>query len=130
MEKLVLSWCLQNAVMLKQRKEGWLTLTYEQLVMEPDKMLNVICDDLEFKEPEKMKAAWGQPSASTYQSDTGTQKLLAADSTKEKTQYLIEKWRKIVKDDEERHLMSMLERFDIDIYKHGDLLPNKEYWFD
>lgn len=46
----VLEWCLRNSVMLQSRTDGWVVLTYEQLVVDPKPAISHITNRLKLIE--------------------------------------------------------------------------------
>jgi hypothetical protein len=128
MDKLMLSWCLQNAVPLRQAQPDWTVMTYEQLTLNPEPIVDLLCDLLDLDDPDRVKANLSKPSGSTHKSDAETQQALKAGSTQTDKRFLIEKWRKKVDEAEEARLMAMLSVFDIDAYQAGSFLPHQRYW--
>lgn len=128
LEKLVLSWCLQNAVMLNKRRPHWLVMTYEQLTLDSDTMVDHVCDRLDLDNRALIKERLGRASGSSNQSDPKTQDVLSAGRTQDGANFLVEKWRNRVTPEQEQHLMAMLPEFGIDAYTAGDLLPAPHYW--
>jgi hypothetical protein len=122
MERGVLSWCLQNSVPLKSKKEEWAIITYEQLVMEPDVVTNYLCRKLDFQFPEKIFKRLNIASSSINQSTEETRQKIS----EKKKKWLIEKWRKQVDHEEEQKLMNILKIFQIDIYVAGKYMAQKK----
>ena len=128
MDKLMLSWCLQNAVPLQQAQPDWTILTYEQLTLNPEPVVDLLCEVLDLEDPARVKANLAKPSGSTHKSDAETQKALKSGAAQADKRFLIEKWRKKVDPAEEARLMEILEVFDIDAYQAGSFLPHQRYW--
>ncbi len=125
LQKNMLDWCFQNAVPLKQISEDWIVLTYEQLTMEPEQVLQYLTAELNLKGVEQMKAQLLKPSSSTVKSDAETQaKLQQVGGDRS---WLVEKWRKKVDEQTEHQLMEMLDAFEIDIYQAGKFMPAEAY---
>lgn len=127
-ERGMLSWCLQNALPLRQIRDDWSLITYEQLVLDPEPVLQLLVNNLNLPQPERMRALLGQPSQSSHQSDAGTQTVLATTKNRAERQWLVEKWREDVSADNEKRLMAMLGVFEIDVYRAGEVLPTTHYW--
>jgi len=128
MQKLMLSWCLQNAVPLRHAQDDWVILSYEQLTLDPDPVVDLLCDVLDLEDPARVKANLAKPSGSTHKSDKETQKALKSGAAHQDKRFLIEKWRKKVNEAEESRLMEVLEVFEIDAYKAGSFVPADKYW--
>lgn len=126
-QKAVLDWCLHNSVALKRHLDKIIFVTYEQLVLDPEPVINVISRQLELNDTQRMLEKISAPSGSVNQSNKATNEALASKTLKGNP-WLIEKWRTAVDVDEEKKLMSLLEIFDIDVYKFGSFVPVDKYW--
>lgn len=128
LETAVLDWCLQNAVRLRSAEPDWLVLGYEQLVLEPEIVIPIIADRLEFSKPEKMLDRLYTPSGSTWKSSDESKELLRDPETiRQNRRGLVERWKSIVSKQEESRLLAILEAFDIDFYEYGNPLPKEKY---
>lgn len=123
----VLSWCLQNMVPLRDATDDWAIIAYEQLVLDPDPVIQLLCRKLELPNPERMRDRLIVPSVSKVKSSSDTRQLLDTGDS-DKRARLIDKWRKRVDEREEGRAMQILEVFQLDIYRAGDLLPAKWAW--
>ena len=126
LEQGVLSWCLQNAVSLRQATADWAIVSYEQMVLDPRPVVAYLADRLELPKPERMMDRLAVPSAVKAKSDKETQSVL--ESGTGTRSWLVEKWRKQVDESQERRAMEILERFQLDVYRCGDLLPADRVW--
>jgi hypothetical protein len=122
LEQGVLSWCVQNAVPLQAATADWLIIAYEDLVLDPQPVLEQLAERLELPEPERMRGRLRVPSAVKAKSNRETQQALERGTNR---RWLIEKWRSYVDDSEERQVMKILEYFQIDTYRPGELTPNR-----
>ena len=126
LERGVLSWCLQNAIPLRAATDDWVVVSYEQMVLEPQPLLMHLAEKLELPEPGRMLERLAIPSRVKTKSDAETQQVLE-DATSRRS-WLIEKWRGQVGGAEERRAMEILNRFELDVYIPGDLLPAERLW--
>lgn len=126
-QKAVLDWCFQNAVPVKHSMSDVIFLTYEQLVLDPSPLINLLSRELEFNDVEKMMEMLSVPSGSVSKSTKETADALASMSRKNKA-WLIEKWRDKVGLDEEKMLMEVLDVFCIDVYQCGSYVAADKYW--
>lgn len=127
LERGVLSWCLQTAVPLAEATEDWTFVSYEQMVVDPHTAVHHIAHKLDLPAPDRMVRQLSVPSGSSHKSDQVTQQALDA-GAKDQRNWLVEKWRERVTDDEEHRLMEILDRFGIDIYRYGEVLPSDFVW--
>ena len=112
-------------VPLQQMTDDWVVASYEQLVLEPEPVLEALARKLELPEPHLMHTQLRSASNSTYKSDEKTQKLL--DNAQER-HHLVNKWQSKVTQEEEERAMEILGVFGIDAYTVGDVLPHKRFW--
>jgi hypothetical protein len=126
LERGVLAWCLQNAVPLRHVSADWAVISYEQLVLDPRPVIEHLAFKLSLPKPERMMNRLAVPSSSNGQSDRETQQIL--EKERERRSWLIEKWRQKVDRLDERAVMDILKRFDLDAYQVGDVLPADWLW--
>jgi hypothetical protein len=125
----VLDWCLQNSVALRSRTDDWMVLTYEQLVLDPVPAVNQMAKRLELPKPDRIIKRLAVPSRSTELSDHGTQDILNTSRDDNQQQWLVEKWRKSITEDELALAVDILDAFDLSkVYRAADALPNNAYW--
>jgi hypothetical protein len=126
LERGVLSWCLQTAVSLREATDDWAIVSYEQMVLESEPVIAHLADKLALPAPERMMNRLGVPSSVKGKSDEATQRAL--EKGNRKRAWLVEKWREQVSEAEERGVMGILERFQLDAYRCGDVLPSDQLW--
>jgi hypothetical protein len=102
-------------------------VTYEQLVIDPVPVLDLLAKRVELPDPDRMKSRLQRPSGSTHQSEAATRKVLERGQSQNR-QWLVEKWKKRVDADTEHRLMEALSVFEIDAYTAGSTLPTDRYW--
>lgn len=122
-EKVVLSWCLQNYVPLKMRTDDWIFLTYEQLVLEPKVVIQYLSQKLEIENIERILERVEVPSMVKRFSDEETNQIISGSDRKQ----LISKWRNKVSEEEEKTLFKIIDKFDLNIYNVGNDYPNSDY---
>jgi hypothetical protein len=121
LEQGVLAWCLQNAVPLRDRRNDWAIVTYEQLIREPEPVITALAAKLDLPEPDRMLQGLTVPSAVKAKSDSETQRALEQGMAKRT--WLAEKWRERITETEERQVMEILAHFDLDAYRGGEVRP-------
>lgn len=136
MQKAVVDWAFQNSVSLRKAGDDWTIITYEQLVLNPEPIVDALCNNLSLSKPDDMMARLTSPSYSSKWSDDATNKVLnslKADENNgvgdEHKQWLIyDKWKEKVSDEEEQQLMDILDVFELDFYKIGSAMPHERFW--
>jgi hypothetical protein len=126
LERGVLSWCLQNAVPLREAADDWTGVSYERMVLDPRPVVKRLAEKLELSKPERMMCRLTIPSALKSKSNKETQHVL--EGRTRRRSWLVEKWRKQVDESDERRVMGTLERFNIDVYTQGEVLPVDRLW--
>ena len=126
LEKHVLTWCLENFARLQhfeQFPDLWM-ITYEHFLTNTDEVLRNWQHGLALSDLDRMQDALHRPSGSA-RGLSATHRLDAIQ--RGDTNSIISSWRKNIGDDEERRLMRILETFEIDLYKAGNILPTMGY---
>jgi len=124
-EQGILLWCLQNGVALQQVREDWTIVTYEQLVLEPEPVINLLADRLDLPAPEKMTGRLTKPSgSSTRETKESIQGALRLPNR----QWLVEKWLDKVTEAQRKSTQEMLEVFRLDVYSGDSVLPADRLW--
>lgn len=131
-EQGILDWCLQNMVPMRDMTDDWTLISYEQLVLDVDPIIQLLCSRLNLPDPERMREQWGMPSGSVIrQSDNATQITLNQKRTDESKSWLVEKWRTKITPEQEMKTSEVLAVFGLDTYySYGSALPSKKLWID
>lgn len=125
LEKGVLSWCIQNRLALANRRPNWIVFTYEQLVVDPDPIVDLLVRELSLPLPVRIRQQLNVPSAVQTQSDRKTVDLM---QESQDTRYgLIERWRSQIDSVETESLWDIIEVFELNIYERGEIYPTKEF---
>ena len=120
-------WCLHNAVPLKQATPEWSLVSYEQLVLDPHPVIEYLAARLDLPRPDRMRMRLLTPSGVRRKSSLETQAFLRRKEARERS-WLVEKWREQVDERRERHVMEILDRFELDVYRYGEILPAPRIW--
>lgn len=124
-EKAVLDWCLQNAVPLNKYRQDVLLITYEQLVLKPEPIVDLLMSELQLDSRRAMIDQLERPSRSTSKSSAETVSALKQKTNKN---WLVEKWNEKISREEESRLMRIVETFEIDVYRSGSCISPENYW--
>lgn len=127
-ERGVLSWCLQNSVPLREAREDWAVVTYEQLVVDPQPVIDELAVKLELPAPQRMRDALTVPSVNVKIKSTEETQHLLYDTGIERRPDLVDKWRRTVDESHEARAMEILGAFDLDVYTRGDVFPAERLW--
>jgi len=122
LQTYILEWCLDNLRVLRHaRKDGVMTLSYEELVLHPDKVAGRLATRLELPDPGQMAAMINVPSRT---STDDSKRQIAAEGP----QALMGNWLRQVDQDELANSQDILDKFEIDVYQAGNPLPDSSMW--
>ncbi len=116
-----LSWCIQTKLALNNANDDWTILTYEQLVLNPDPIVDYLAKKYNLSSKERIVLRLRKPSAVTVQSDPGTKEDILNSEGIE----LINKWRTQISPDTESQIYEILEVFGLNIYDRFTSTPLK-----
>ena len=111
MDKLIARWCINNHYTLQQEQK-WITIHYEQMLLEPEQTLSHIFNEWGIPEPENICCDLDRPSHSDFTKDFRKDK-----------QEQLRKWINKYSQTELDRFQTILDRFGIDIYKMNEALP-------
>lgn len=118
LQKLILEWCLYHLYPLSVFDDRtWLTITYEELVLRPRKMVELLCNYLDLPDREKMLKTLLKPSRTASRQSK-------KDIISKGPSYLVNRWKNRIDENIEFEVMSILEEFGIDAYKKGSTIPS------
>ena len=127
-EKGIVSWCLRNFPPLKRLdRSKWVTLCYEELVLNPESAIMYLAKHLNLCEPQKMIERNNRPSSTVYKSDQETKDFFQKSSVRDNRSWLISKWQSKVTELQKKVAFNILEKFEMDVYNFHDVVPSKDY---
>lgn len=112
-EYLARVWCINNAWILDHPRNGldWTTVTYEELVIDPEATLVRIFSAWNMEVPPKAVELARRPSKTTLSGSPVTEPLAQ-----------LEQWRRTLTGDEQQKVLSVIARCGVEFYD-GELLP-------
>jgi hypothetical protein len=122
-QRFVLEWCLDNLVPYRTWQddpESWSFITYEELFLQPGRVLEVLGDELGLDVTRRMMKLTRVPSAST---SIDRRKPLTASPSSD---WLVQ-WRSNVSGGDERDAFGIVNRFGIDLYGPGNPVAFERY---
>ena len=128
LQMAVVDWCMQNMVPLRETDCKKMTIFYEQLVMEPELIVNELARRFNLPHPEKMLKRINKPSGSAGMSRKEYRDVLFDETEmRRKRHWLIGRWRDRVSRSEEQAAFETMQMFQIDCYAFGRDLPTEKY---
>jgi hypothetical protein len=127
-EKYALNWVLENLVALKKctEIEHCINLSYEEIVMYPEKIIMFLTEELKLNDSDKMEKRVLRPSK-TINQDTSAYRKLSDTTSSEDMHFMIKKWKEEIDDKTERKVFDILESFGVDKYEFGNYLPAEKH---
>lgn len=120
LQKYVLEWCLENLYPMKVfRQQGWLTLAYEEVILRPGKVSELICSLFDLPDLEPMRNTILSPSRTTL---PDSKHLIQAKGPS----HLVKRWLKQVDLKDIGNIDKVLEAFGVEIYKASSPYPASE----
>jgi len=123
LDRAVLEWCLDNLGPLravKKRPERWMVLSYEELMLSTERLIPLLGRHLQLRDPERMLRVLRTPSPSTH--GESHDKLRQMEPIQQ-----LELWQRDIDGETQERLFQIVERFGIDIYQSGAVLPTPAY---
>lgn len=118
--KFVAEWCLDNIIPLTEiksnRSNNYLVITYEELILKPKKITELLFKNLNLEDKESMFNEINRPSKVTDDSDRKTIKSIKEGNS----DYLIKKWKRNISDRRENELFEIISTLGTDAYKPGE----------
>lgn len=111
-EQAVLNWALENLYPLNHAKGVSTLITYEELVLYPEKMLNFLAKELDLGNGKAMEAKVSVPSATSGLSDAATNQAIRSQDR----EYLLTKWQEDIDVGDRKAIQFILDAFEISEY--------------
>ena len=122
----MLDWSLQNLPLIKSRDQIDLFVTYEQMVLEPDVIVDCLVNVLDLNSTGRIKKRVWEASGSVSQANRKA--IESVHSYSSDRTPLIAKWRNKINSADECKLMRIVSELGIDMYEAGSLTPSQKYW--
>jgi len=126
MERAQLDWTLQNLPLQSAVDDVDLFITYEQLVLQPQVVIQSLAETLDLASEERVKASFEELSGSVSKSSDDSLAMLQRRQSNKAL--LLCKWRKKIDANREAALMQIPQKLGIDLYQAGQILPSPRYW--
>lgn len=124
-EKSVLDWCFQNTLALRNKNSNWMTITYEQMVLNPKPIIEELEKRRIINNSNEIGKSLTKLSLTTSQSED-ERKYLLEDKNKNAIK-IITKWVDKVDEKQISQVQRVLDVFEIDVYKANSPFPNTNF---
>jgi hypothetical protein len=122
-QQAVLNWVFENLVPLKYAKESFSKIAYENLILDSDKIITMLSNELDLPEIEGMSREVARPSRSAKFSGKANQKNLKDRDPKT----IISNWMKKVSSIQINQVDQILNTFEIQDYLSDSPFPNNTF---
>jgi hypothetical protein len=122
-EKAVLNWCYENIYPFKYSKCEKLIVTYEELILNPRKIIDHFSHKYRLPLKDKMLETLSKPSFSSNFSESTTLNAI----TTQNSPYLLSRWQTELTTEEKNQGQEILNLFGIDIYNSKSVLPHNRF---
>ena len=124
----VLDWCLKNSVPLREAHPSWIVLTYEQMVVQPQVVINYLADRMQLNGRQRMLERVHTASRSTGKSKAESKEVLEDDmEIRTRRRWLVERWKERVAREEVEQVAVTLSIFGINCYEAQSTMPTSHY---
>ena len=122
LERYVLNWVVENLYPLRviADRPQWLALSYEECVLDQDRVLKEVCTRLGLTDLERMRRAAARASRSSGLSDAATLSAIRGGDR----QRQVSGWEEQVDESDRRAVARILDRFGIGLYSADHPLPD------
>jgi hypothetical protein len=127
LQRGVVAWCYQNLVPLTKPDFDGLVVTYEELVLNPVKGRDLLCDRFQFPDRDGMLRAFERPSSNIAMSNTQTLQMMTDADARARRVKLVTKWKGTITPDEERQVSHIMDLFGLDVYNGTSPLAADRY---
>ncbi|HHJ13726.1 MAG TPA: hypothetical protein ENJ79_05020 [Gammaproteobacteria bacterium] len=127
LQRFVVSWCFENYLPLRHAAEqGWATLSYEELLLNPARSCRYLADALDLPDMRRLLRSVGEPSSNITLSGQETLQIMRDPDQDARRRRLVTRWRDKVGREEEKSAMEVLQLFDIQAYRFDRLVPDAD----
>jgi hypothetical protein len=127
LQKALVSWCYENLVALSQPRDTWLLLSYEELVLNPERSCDLLLDRLQLTDRNAMLAAFERPAVNITMSHAQTIEAMSNPDAKHRRHRLATKWMNQVSARDMDDAAEVLSAFAIDAYDARRPLPETRF---
>jgi hypothetical protein len=125
-ERSIVSWCYENVVALRKSNPAWLTVAYEELVLNPQPSANLLADRLHLRDRQAVLNAFERPAANISMSHQQTLEAMNNPDARRRRYQLVTKWQKSVTPEQLDQAARILGLFEISAYDARQPLPGRK----
>jgi hypothetical protein len=126
-EKAIVSWCFENLDVLQLDSFSGLLMTYEELVLNPERACDRLLEYCSFKDKAAMWNTFERPAENIGMSRQQTLEVMQRQDARARRWGLVTKWRKQVTAQQMDQAAAILRLFEIDAYDPREDLAHPRY---
>jgi hypothetical protein len=126
-QRAVISWCYENLVALRQPVPAWLFVTYEELVLNPERSSELLMQRLQLTDRTAILQAFDRPAANIQLSHEQTLAALNTADARRRRHRLVTKWMDRVSEPQRCQAAEVLDLFRVDAYRVDSALASPRY---
>ena len=115
-QRAIISWCYENLVALRSPGVDWLFVTYEELVLNPERSCDLLMSRLQLSDRTAMLQAFERPAANIELSHEQTLEALHNADARQRRYRLVTKWQDEVSPQQCAQAEQVLALFRVDAY--------------
>jgi hypothetical protein len=127
LQRGLVSWCFENLLPLRAPDFDALFLTYEELILNPEKSCHLLLDRLQFGDRARMMRAFGQESTNIALSSAETREVLRRADRQARTRHLFARWQEKTSEGDLSAVSEILDLFGLDVYSSRSPLAHPRY---
>ena len=127
LQKGVVSWCYENLIPLTQPSSSWLFVTYEELVVNPEKCCDLFLERLRFSDRPAMLEAFGRAAVNIGMSSADTLAAMSQADKRARASGLVNRWRAKTSDADRTAVSHIMRLFGLDAYTGEETLAHARY---
>jgi len=112
----VVSWCYENLIPLQRPESSGLIVSYEELVLNPERSCDLLLREFDLDDRESMLKAFNTPAANIKMSSAERLAELAKSDRHDRAISLVTKWQAKLSAEERAHVQEILDLFELDVY--------------
>lgn len=115
-QRAVISWCYENLVALRSPNPDWLFVTYEELVLNPERSCDLLLGRLQLSDRAAMLQAFERPASNIELSHEQTLAALHSPDARQRRYRLVAKWQNEISLQQYAEAEHVLALFKVDAY--------------
>lgn len=122
-ERKMISWCFENLFALLRPQPSWLYVSYEELVLNPERSCDLLMQSLGLSDREAMFESFDRPAANIKMSRDETLVALRSPDARRRRYRLVSKWQDKIPTEARVQAGRVLQLFGLDAYDACEILP-------